>query len=93
MIEVSHLTKRYGQVLAVDDLSFRAEPGRVTVKIFNVAGELVRTPFEAEVAAGLWFQAQWRGENDGGEKVAAGVYVVSVRGGGIQSLRKVILLK
>ena len=30
MIEVSHLTKRYGSVLAVDDLSFRAEPGRVT---------------------------------------------------------------
>ena len=30
MIEVSHLSKRYGRVLAVDDLSFRAEPGRVT---------------------------------------------------------------
>jgi len=30
MIEVSSLTKRYGSVLAVDDLSFRAEPGRVT---------------------------------------------------------------
>ena len=30
MIEVTHLTKRYGNVLAVDDLSFRAEPGRVT---------------------------------------------------------------
>jgi ABC-2 type transport system ATP-binding protein len=30
LIEVSHLTKRYGSVLAVDDLSFRAEPGRVT---------------------------------------------------------------
>jgi ABC-2 type transport system ATP-binding protein len=30
LIEVSHLTKRYGPVLAVDDLSFRAEAGRVT---------------------------------------------------------------
>ncbi len=30
MIEVSNLTKRYGSLLAVDDLSFRAEPGRVT---------------------------------------------------------------
>jgi len=30
VIEVSNLTKRYGSVLAVDDLSFRAEPGRVT---------------------------------------------------------------
>ena len=30
MIEVDGLTKRYGNVLAVDGLSFRAEPGRVT---------------------------------------------------------------
>ncbi len=30
MIEVSHLTKRYGSTVAVDDLSFTVAPGRVT---------------------------------------------------------------
>jgi ABC-2 type transport system ATP-binding protein len=30
MIEVQGLTKRYGSTVAVDDLSFRVEPGRVT---------------------------------------------------------------
>ncbi|OEV07531.1 ATP-binding cassette domain-containing protein [Streptomyces nanshensis] len=30
MIEVQNLTKRYGETLAVDRLSFRVEPGRVT---------------------------------------------------------------
>ncbi len=30
MIEVERLTKRYGSTLAVDDLSFTVEPGRVT---------------------------------------------------------------
>ena len=30
MIEVRNLTKRYGSVLAVDDLTFEARPGRVT---------------------------------------------------------------
>jgi ABC-2 type transport system ATP-binding protein len=30
MIEVDHLTKRYGSQLAVDDISFRCEPGTVT---------------------------------------------------------------
>lgn len=75
-------------------VNFKApEAGRVTVKIYNVAGELVRKPFDADVSAGLWFQALWRGENDEGEMVAAGVYVVSVRGAGIESLRKVVLLK
>jgi ABC-2 type transport system ATP-binding protein len=29
MIEVSHLTKRYGEVVAVDDLSFRVQPGEI----------------------------------------------------------------
>ena len=30
MIEVERLTKRFGRTVAVDDLSFRVEPGRVT---------------------------------------------------------------
>src|SRR5687768_780247 len=30
MIEVENLTKRFGKVLAVDGLSFRAEPGKIT---------------------------------------------------------------
>jgi ABC-2 type transport system ATP-binding protein len=30
MIEVEHLTKRYGDVLAVDDISFAVAPGRIT---------------------------------------------------------------
>jgi ABC-2 type transport system ATP-binding protein len=30
MIEVEHLTKRYGKTLAVDDLSFQVTPGRIT---------------------------------------------------------------
>lgn len=75
-------------------VSFKAPAeGWVTVRVFNVAGESVRTPFQADVAAGQWFQARWNGENDAGERVAAGVYIVSVRGAGIQSLRKVVLLK
>jgi ABC-2 type transport system ATP-binding protein len=30
MIEAQHLTKRYGQTVAVDDASFTVRPGRVT---------------------------------------------------------------
>lgn len=29
-LEIDHVTKRYGPTLAIDDLSFRVEPGRVT---------------------------------------------------------------
>lgn len=31
VIELNRLTKRYGDTLAVDDLSFKIEPGHVTV--------------------------------------------------------------
>jgi hypothetical protein len=75
-------------------ISFRAPvDGHVTVKIFDLAGELVRTPFDADVQSGLWFQANWAGKNDQDESVASGIYIVSVRGGGINSIRKVVLLK
>ena len=30
MITLDHLTKRYGQFTAVDDVSFVAQPGRIT---------------------------------------------------------------
>jgi ABC-2 type transport system ATP-binding protein len=30
VIEVDHLTKRYGKTVAVDDLTFRVTPGRIT---------------------------------------------------------------
>ena len=29
MVEVQHVTKRYGSLTAVDDISFRVEPGEI----------------------------------------------------------------
>lgn len=69
------------------------DSGRVTVKVYNIAGELVRPVFEADVQAGLWFQAIWNGRNEDGDIVASGVYFVSVKGAGIKSIRKVVLMK
>jgi hypothetical protein len=69
------------------------EPGRVTVRVFNLAGELVRPVFDADVLAGLWFQASWDGKNGSDETVASGVYFISVKGAGIRVIRKVVVLK
>jgi flagellar hook assembly protein FlgD len=67
--------------------------GRVWVHVFNIAGEKVRSPFEAEVVAGVTVDALWDGRNDQGELCGSGVYLVSVQGAGIRSLKKVVLLK
>jgi hypothetical protein len=67
--------------------------GKVTVKVFTLSGELVQPVFEADAKAGQWYQANWNGKNKWGDTVASGVYFVSIRGAGIKSIRKVIVLK
>jgi flagellar hook assembly protein FlgD len=76
------------------DISMKApQAGKVTVRVYNIAGDLVRPLFEADVQEGLWFQANWDGRNGYGEWVASGVYFVSVKGAGIRVIRKVVVLK
>lgn len=67
--------------------------GRVRVHVFNVAGEKVRAPFDADVVADQTAEGYWDGRNENGEPCGAGVYVVSVQGAGINALRKVVLMK
>lgn len=69
------------------------QAGKVKVRVFNVAGEVVRMPFEADVPAGITVDAVWDGKNENGEACAAGIYIVSVQGAGISSLKKVVLMK
>jgi hypothetical protein len=67
--------------------------GKMTVRIFDVAGEAVRVVAFADVRAGLLYAFKWNGRNEDGETVAAGLYVISVQGGGVNRLRKVVVLK
>jgi hypothetical protein len=69
------------------------EDGQVAVRIYNIAGTLVRPLLQLDLDAGITFQATWDGRNASGEMVSSGVYFVSVQGAGIRSIRKVIVLK
>jgi flagellar hook assembly protein FlgD len=80
-----------GEVLTINLKAVK--DGAVNVRVYNVAGELVRLPFDAYAPAGRWFQATWDGKNDQGEAVASGVYFISVRGAGVKGIKKVIVLK
>lgn len=76
------------------DIGFKAVADeKVTVKVFNSAGELVRMVAEIEVRAGVLYALRWNGQNDRGEGVAAGVYVVSCFGPQTRILKKVVVLK
>ena len=66
--------------------------GLLAIKIFNMAGELVRPIFLDQVAAGTEIQANWDGRSDDG-LVASGLYFISVQGAGIKAVRKVIVMR
>jgi len=67
--------------------------GELTVKVFSISGELVRIAYDSVARAGIWNVVGWDGKNSDGTVVASGIYFVSVRGGGIRSIKKVIVLR
>lgn len=67
--------------------------GTVQVKVYDIAGNLVMPVFDSSVGAGIAFQASWNGRNDQQEMVASGVYFVSVKGAGIRTIRKIVVIR
>ncbi len=53
-------------------------PATVTLEIYNVLGQRVKTAVETEVAAGR-YEIEWNGTNDAGQPVGSGVYFTKLR--------------
>lgn len=68
------------------------QAGQVSLQIFNMLGQLVRTLVEAEVAAGV-HAVTWDGRDSDGDQVASGVYVYQLRAGETMKTRKMLLAK
>jgi hypothetical protein len=66
--------------------------GRLTVKIYDLRGELVRGLFDGEVSAGNG-HLDWRGEDDAGHSVAAGIYFCETRAHGRTLVNKLAFVK
>ncbi|KPK99845.1 MAG: hypothetical protein AMJ91_06100 [candidate division Zixibacteria bacterium SM23_73_3] len=64
----------------------------VSLKIYNVRGQLVKTLIEDDLAPGR-YEVIWDGTDEGGEKVASGVYLYRLKTPKSQTTRKMILLK
>jgi hypothetical protein len=63
-----------------------------TIRIFDMAGRLVRTLFEDAVYSGL-HQVVWDGKDEIGKQVSAGVYLVRLESGFQMQTDKVMFLK
>lgn len=67
--------------------------GGVSIKIFNVRGELVRTLVEQHITTPGTFRVDWDGANDTGHQAASGVYICCLEAGESRETRRMTLVK
>jgi hypothetical protein len=65
---------------------------RVTIRVYDVSGRLVRTLVDGTVEPGR-HEAVWNGRNDRGEPVGSGVYFCTMEAAGFSGSHKMVLLK
>jgi hypothetical protein len=70
-----------------------AGPGRVRLRVYSTAGELVRTLVDGRHDSAGRFEARWDGTDDAGRHVATGVYLYRLETAGEQITKKMVLLK
>ena len=74
-----------------------AEDANVTLTIYSVAGEVVRTLELGHQAAGYYTDrtkaVYWDGRNASGESVASGIYFYHLTAGDFSETRKMVILK
>ena len=74
-------------------ISYALERNRpVLLKIYDLQGKEIRTLIDAEQSAGL-HEIRWDGLNYAGYSVAGGVYIYTLKSGGINQSRKMLLLR
>ncbi len=70
-----------------------AESADVTLQIYNVVGQVVRTLMVSESQSVGRYQVRWDGMDDRGMPVSSGIYFYQISAGKFQDVRKLMLLK
>lgn len=69
-----------------------SEPSNVTLKIYNIQGQEVRTLFGNFLSAG-YYDSHWNGLDDAGNQVASGTYIYRLQAGKFIQSKKLLLVK
>ena len=74
-----------------------ATPADVTLRIYSIDGELIRTLTLGHQAAGIYQRQSravyWDGKNKNGESIASGIYFYTLSAGDFTTTRKMLLRK
>ena len=65
----------------------------MTLQIYNVLGQVVRTLVASEAQNAGRYQIRWSGMDDRGVSVSSGIYFYRISAGEFQNVRKLMLLK
>ncbi len=68
------------------------EDGNVSIEVFNVKGQLVKTLINEHIEAGD-HTLVWEGTNNNNHKVSSGIYFYKMKSGNYSSTKKMILMK
>jgi len=69
------------------------EPGRVSLRVFDISGRLVKTIINGDIVAASRHEADWNGQDESGRTVAAGVYFYRLETAGFTKTKSMTLLK
>ena len=70
-----------------------ARAGRVTLTVYDMVGQPVRTLIDAQPLAATSYAVEWDGRRAAGEAVATGVYLYELRVGARRQMRKMVLMR
>jgi hypothetical protein len=69
------------------------ETSHVTLRVYNVSGQLVRTLVDGEQAGQKSYSAEWDGRNNRGQNVSSGIYFYRLEAGEFTNTKKMLMLK
>ncbi|MBC6952320.1 T9SS C-terminal target domain-containing protein, partial [candidate division KSB1 bacterium] len=69
------------------------EPSRVTLTIYNIRGQLVRSLLAEQDYPAGYHQVPWDSRDEHGLSVASGVYFYTLKAGGFFATRKLVLMR
>jgi flagellar hook assembly protein FlgD len=66
---------------------------KVSVKVYNITGQLVRTLVENELVNAGTHSVVWNGKNEFGRTVSTGMYLYSLEWAGMKKVKRMTLVK
>jgi flagellar hook assembly protein FlgD len=68
------------------------KPGRSDVRVYDLRGRLIRVLAEGHFDVGR-HEVTWHGKDNAGRRVASGVYFVRMQAGGVDQIKRMVLVK